>query len=65
MRLIYLSEKYIKRAKKGKGRILKEQNKRIKELISKSTTHNLIDKIIVNVLVDIFTDKEKESKGRD
>ena len=63
-RVIKLSERYIKRTQKGKGKTLKEQNKRIKELISKSTTHNLIDKIIVNVLVDIFTDKEKESKAR-
>ena len=45
---IELSERYIKRAKKGKGKIIKEQNKRIKELISKSPTHNLINKIITN-----------------
>ena len=62
-----MSERYIKITKKGKGKIIKEQNKRIKELLSKSSLHNLINKSIAHALFHIFSenDKEKESKERD
>ena len=59
MRLIYLSEKYIKRTQKGKGKILKEQKKRIKELISESSTRDILDKILVRSLVHIFKENDK------
>lgn len=56
-----MTEKYIKRIKKGKGKKIKHQNKKIKELISKSNTHNLINKIIVNTLINIFKEKENNN----
>ena len=62
-----MSERYIKRTQKGKGKELKEQKKRIKELISKSPTRHLLDKILVRSLVYMFreNDKEKEVKEKD
>ena len=56
-----MSEKYIKRTQKGKGKRLKEQKKRIKQLISESPTHNIINKILVHSLVYMFNEnKDKE-----
>ena len=41
---------------------IKEQNKKIKELISKNNTHNLINKIIANALINIFKEKENNNE---
>ena len=37
-----------------------KQNKEIRELISKNTSYNFLNKIIVHALINIFKDDDKE-----
>jgi len=57
-----MNEKYIKRTQKGKGKTLKEQRKKIKELILKNPNRNFINKILVHALILILNENDKKKE---
>ena len=57
-----MTEKYLKRTQKGKDKTLKEQRKKIKELILENPNRNFINRILVHSLILILNENDKKKE---